>query len=107
MSFGNLLLFIFQIIIAILLILIVLFQSTDEDSLSGIGASAGRGKNLSYQNSANLIGRITIILGTLFILNSFFLTSIYTHKYNKNKNSVVKDYYQEQQKKEKNDNSKK
>ena len=97
MSFGNLLLFIFQIIISILLILIVLFQSTDEDSLSGIGASAGKGKNLSYQNSANLVSKITIILGTLFLLNSFFLTSIYTHKYSKSKNSVVKDYYQEQQ----------
>lgn len=102
MSFGNMLLFIFQIIISVFLILIVLFQSTDEDSLSGIGASAGKGKNLSYQNSANLVNKITIILGTLFILNSFLLTSIYTHKYNKNKNSIVKDYYQQQEKQEKN-----
>ena len=94
MSFSNLFLFILQIIVAILLIVIILFQSSDEDSLGGIGASAGKSGLLSHKASTSLITKITIILGVIFMFNSFLLTSISTHKYIKNKN-IMKDYFEQ------------
>ena len=94
MSFLNLFLFILQIVVAILLILIVLIQSSDEDSLSGIGAGAGKANFLSHKTSVDLVTKTTIFLGVILMLNSFILTSISTHKYNKDKN-IVKDYIEQ------------
>ena len=97
MSTTSLILFILQIIVSLLLIIVVLIQSSDEDSLSGIGASAGKPSLLSHKTSTDLITKITIALGVILILNSFILTSIYTRKYLKNKN-IVKDYMEENNK---------
>ena len=94
MSFLNLFLFILQIIVAVLLIFIVLIQSSDEDSLSGIGAGAGKTNFLSHKTSVDLVTRTTIFLGVVLMLNSFVLTSISTHKYNKN---LIKDYIKQKQ----------
>ena len=97
MEISNMFLFVLQIIVAILLIIVVLIQSSDEDSLSGIGAGASKTSILTHKSSADPITKITIILGVILMINSFILTSISTHKYLKNK-SLVKDYIEEQNK---------
>ncbi len=91
MTFTNLFLFIVQIIVCILLIISVLLQSSDEDSLSGIGASATQANALSHKTSVDTITKVTIVLGVILMFNSFLLTSISTHRYNK-ENNKIKDY---------------
>lgn len=98
MSFINLFLFILQIIICLLLIISVLLQSSDEDSLNGIGAGATQSNMLSHKtNSIEPITKITIVLGIILMLNSFLLASISTHQYKKD-NNKVKDYIESIQK---------
>lgn len=81
-----------QVIVSILLMGIVMLQSSDEDVLSGIGASAGQSKLLSHKSSADFITKATIVLGVVFMLNSFFLASIYTRQYAKDNKSIIQDY---------------
>ena len=82
-------------------------QSSDEDALSGIGAGAGQSKLLSHKSSVNLITKITIILGCALMLNSFILTSIFAHKYNKGNKAIVKDYCEQTVEKTENKNESK
>lgn len=91
MTLANLFLFILQIIICFLLIVCVLFQSSDEDSLSGIGAGAVQANALSHKSSLDGITKITIFLGVALMLNSFLLASISTHKYYR-ENNKIQDY---------------
>lgn len=94
MSFFTLFLFILQIVVSVLLIVVVLFQSSSEDSLSGIGAGAGKPTLLSHKTSVDLITKTTIVLGVILMVNSFLLTSISTREYRKSQN-IIKDYIKE------------
>jgi protein translocase SecG subunit len=78
-----------------------MLQSSDEDALSGIGGSNFQSKLLSHKSSVNLITKITIVLGIIFMLNSFFLVSLYTHQYSKENKSVIQDYLKESERVEK------
>lgn len=91
MTFINLLLFMIQIIVCVLLVACVLFQSSDEDSLSGIGAGAAQPNSLSHKTSMSFVAKLTVVLGIILMFNSFLLASISTHKYNK-ENNKIKDY---------------
>ena len=80
-------LFILQILVALLLIIVVMLQSSDEDALSGIGASAGNSGILSHKSSVDFVTKLTIWLGIIMIVNSLALT-------------LVEDYINKQQKEE-------
>lgn len=88
-------LFVLQIIFAILLIAIVLLQSSDEDALSGIGGSIGNSSILSHKSSVDLVTKVTIILGCCLIANSLALTVISKNRYSRHE-TIIEDYLKKQ-----------
>lgn len=106
MSGLMLVLFVLQIVLAILLTIIILMQSSDEDALSGIGVGASSSSILSHKGSVDLITKITIFLGFCLIANSLALTIISKNRFKKG-NTVVEDYLKKiEQKQETNEKDK-
>ena len=66
-------LIIIQLILAILLIIFVLLQGTDNEGL-GLGGGGGLGGMMSARGSANLLSRLTALTATLFMIMSVVLT---------------------------------
>jgi preprotein translocase subunit SecG len=95
MSFLTSALITLQIIVSILLVIVVMLQSSDEDTLSGIGSGSMQSRLLSHKSSVDLITKITIFLGIVFMLNSFLLVSVYTRQYSRENKSVIQDYLKE------------
>ena len=62
-----------QLILAILLVVLVLLQGTDNEGL-GLGGGGGLGGLMSARGSANLLSRLTAITATLFMIMSVVLT---------------------------------
>lgn len=87
-------LFIFQIILSIMIILFVLLQQTDEDSLSGIGGGGANAKMLSKRSTGTPISKMTMALFVLFMLNSLLLATFSARKYTNN-SSTVESYVQD------------
>lgn len=75
-------LFSIQIVTAVLMILMILFQKNDSDALSGMGASNGMGANsiLSSSASGNILTKITIFLIFVFMVNGLVLATISARK---------------------------
>lgn len=88
-------LFIFQIIIGLLLITSVLFQKTDEDSLSGIGGGASNAGMMPHKNSTSPLIRFTMWLFVLFMINSLFL-AIISMRHNRGSSTMMERHMQEQ-----------
>jgi preprotein translocase subunit SecG len=73
----QLFLLIFQVVIAVVMIILVLLQKSDGDSLSGIGGgSGGLNSVMSSKASANILSKITMVLIGIFMLNCLILASI-------------------------------
>ena len=66
-------LIIIQLILAVLLIIFVLLQGSDNEGL-GLGGGGGLGGMMSARGSANLLSRLTAITATLFMIMSVVLT---------------------------------
>ena len=64
-----------EIIVAILLMAVVLMQSSKGGGLAGSfgGASAGFGNMFGVRKTADILSRMTTILGTVFIVLSLFI----------------------------------
>jgi len=73
----QLFLLILQVAIAVAMILLVLLQKSDGDSLGGIGGGSG-GMNavISSKSSANILSKTTMILIGVFMLNCLILATI-------------------------------
>ncbi|MFT6106130.1 MAG: preprotein translocase subunit SecG [Rickettsiales bacterium] len=73
-------LLILQVVIALVMIILVLIQKSDGDSLGGIGGggggSGGLNSVMSSKSSANILTKITMVLAGLFMLNCLFLALI-------------------------------
>ena len=67
-------LIIIQLILAILLVALVLFQGSDNEGLGLGGGGGGMGGMMSARGSANLLSRLTAITATLFMVMSIVLT---------------------------------
>ncbi|MDR3290214.1 MAG: preprotein translocase subunit SecG [Rickettsiales bacterium] len=91
-------LFYLQILISVLIIIFVLLQQTEQDSLSGIGAGASQ-KMLSKRSTSTPISKATMVLFVLFMLNSLLLATISARK-SSNKSEVER-FATEQAKEEK------
>ena len=65
-------LIIIQLILAVLLVIFVLLQGSDNEAL-GLGGG-GLGGMMSARGSANLLSRLTAITATLFMIMSVILT---------------------------------
>ncbi len=66
-------LIIIQLILAVLLVIFVLLQGSDNEGL-GLGGGGGLGGMMSARGSANLLSRLTAITATLFMIMSVILT---------------------------------
>ena len=66
-------LIIIQLILAVLLVIFVLLQGSDNEGL-GLGGGGGLGGMMSTRGSANLLSRLTAITATLFMIMSVILT---------------------------------
>lgn len=66
-------LIIIQLILAILLVVFVLLQGSDNEGL-GLGGGGGAGGMMSARGSANLLSRLTALIATLFMIMSIVLT---------------------------------
>ena len=66
-------LIIIQLILAILLVALVLFQGSDNEGL-GLGGGGGMGGMMSARGSANLLSRLTAFTATIFMVMSVVLT---------------------------------
>lgn len=83
----QLFLLILQVIVALSLIILVLVQKSDGDSLGGIGGgSGGMNSVISSRASANALTKITMILAGIFMLNCLILASI-----SNSSNKAIKD----------------
>ena len=66
-------LIVIQLILAVLLVALVLFQGSDNEGL-GLGGGGGMGGMMSARGSANLLSRLTAFTATLFMIMSVVLT---------------------------------
>ena len=66
-------LIIIQLILAVLLVIFVLLQGSDNEGL-GLGGGGGLGGMMSARGSANLLSRLTAFTATLFMIMSVVLT---------------------------------
>lgn len=66
-------LIVIQLILAVLLVVLVLLQGSDNEGL-GLGGGGGMGGMMSARGSANLLSRLTAITGALFMVMSVVLT---------------------------------
>ena len=66
-------LIIIQLILAVLLVIFVLLQGSDNEGL-GLGGGGGLGGMMSARGSANLLSRLTALTATLFMIMSVVLT---------------------------------
>ena len=63
-----------QLILAILLVIFVLLQGSDNEGLGLSGGGGGLGSMMSVRGSANLLSRLTAFTATLFMIMSIVLT---------------------------------
>ena len=66
-------LIIIEVILALLLVIFVLLQGSDNEGL-GLGGGGGLGGMMSARGTANLLSRLTAITATLFMIMSVILT---------------------------------
>ena len=69
-------LIIIQLILAILLVILVLLQGSDNEGLGLGGVGWGLGGMMSARWSANLLSRLTALTATLFMVMSVVLTIV-------------------------------
>ena len=91
----QLFLLVFQIILAVLMVILVLIQKSDGDSLSGLGSgSGGLNSAISGRSTMSILSKITMSLATLFMINCLVLASMTKNKSNsisKELNEVIKE----------------
>ncbi len=91
----QLFLLVFQIILAVLMVILVLIQKSDGDSLSGLGSgSGGLNSAISGRSTMSILSKITMTLATLFMINCLVLASLTKNKsssISKELNEVIKE----------------
>jgi preprotein translocase subunit SecG len=101
----QLFLLIFQVIVAVVMIILVLLQKSDGDSLSGIGGgSGGLNSAISSKATNKALSKATMILVGIFMLNCLILASI-SNASNKAVKSDLEKAIQEQEGAESGDKS--
>ncbi len=87
----QLILLIFQVVIALILILSILIQKSSSDSLGGIGGgSGGLNSGISARATASALTKFTMILIVLFMINSLILARISFVSHDSNKLQIDK-----------------
>jgi preprotein translocase subunit SecG len=87
---------IIQIVLAVLLIAIVLFQKTGSDGIANLGGGNGNAGLVNNHTAASILTKTTMILAALFMINSLILANISSK--NKKNSSVVEKHQQQKNK---------
>lgn len=83
-------LLIVQIVISLLLVTVILLQRTGADSLSGLSGGGTSGV-VSAKTAANFLSKTTIILATLFMVNSIILANLSSKPKNPIVNNIIEE----------------
>ena len=98
MSSLQTFLFIVQIVLSILIIVCVLLQQTENDSLSGIGGGNGNAQMLSKRSMSTPMSKFTMILFVLFMLNSMLLATFSARGFDRSNDITVESITKEKSK---------
>lgn len=85
-------LLVIHIVIAVLLVTVILLQKTSADGLGSLGGNSGF---VSAKTAANFLVKITVVLASLFIINSLILANLSTKKHKSILEEVIKDQKQQ------------
>lgn len=77
MMFLKVILLTVEILVSLLLIGVVLLQKSRSEGL-GMAFGASMGESLFGSRAGNVLTRITVILGTVFLVNTIILAKIYS-----------------------------
>lgn len=91
-------LFIVQIVLSVLIIVCVLLQQTDSDSLSGIGGGNGNAQMLSKRSMTTPMSKFTMILFVLFMLNSMLLATFSARGFDKGNGITIENLVKDKNK---------
>ncbi|MDF2965221.1 MAG: secG [Rickettsiaceae bacterium] len=69
-----------HIVIAILLITVILLQKSSTDGLASLGGGGNSGV-MTAKTAANFMTKLTVVLATLFLMNSILLANLSTKKH--------------------------
>ncbi len=69
-------LLVIQVMIAVSMITIILFQRSASDGLGGLGGGGGGNSLVSGRATANILTKTTAILATAFMVNSLAMATI-------------------------------
>lgn len=86
--------FVFQIIISVLLVVVVIFQKTSGNSLSGIGGGMSNNGVMSKRAVTSILTKGTMVLVALFMLNCLFLSAVISRT-SRSENSKIENYIEE------------
>src|SRR5271163_2416931 len=78
-----------QLMLAVSLIVIILFQRTSQDGGGLMGGGSTMGGLFTARGSANLLTKTTAVLATLFIVNSLALGFIAAREHQNQSHSIV------------------
>ena len=78
MSILKLLMLIIEVLCSLLLVVVILLQKTKSQGL-GLAFGSGMGETLFGSRAGNVLTKITITLGIVFLVNTLFLGIIFAH----------------------------
>jgi protein translocase SecG subunit len=85
----------FQILVALILAVVILLQSSDEDALSNINSGNAKFGAATKRSTLDSITKFTLGMGVLLLINSLLLAILTTRQHRKH-SQVIKEYIQKQ-----------
>ncbi|MCX6997687.1 MAG: preprotein translocase subunit SecG [Kiritimatiellaeota bacterium] len=74
----KMLMLIVEVLCSLLLVVVILLQKSKSQGL-GMAFGAGMGESLFGSRAGNVLSKITIILGIVFLVNTLFLGILFAH----------------------------
>ena len=79
MTFFKFVMITIEVLCAFLLVGVILLQKTKSQGLGGMAFGAGMGESMFGSRAGNVLTKATIILGSIFLVNTLFLALSYAH----------------------------
>jgi len=79
MMFMKVVMVMIEVVCSFLLVAVILLQRTKSQGLGGMAFGASVGESMFGSRAGNVLTKATIILSTVFLLNTLFLALNYAH----------------------------
>ena len=79
MMFFKFVMITIEVLCAFLLVGVILLQRTKSQGLGGMAFGASMGESMFGSRAGNVLTKATVILGTIFLVNTLFLALSYAH----------------------------